>query len=359
MAQVSITTHSNKSMNFDSTTPNNSENFRTELLPGIDSGKIIQKRYQLEGVIGRGGIGEVYLAMDMKKNSEVAVKICRNAPQKKCCEKRVKRETRELQKINHINHVKLKNSGIVDGDPFLVMEYMKGMDLKKYLDIYKILPWESTKLIMIQLCDAVQALHEKGIIHQDIKPENIFISDQGLVKLFDFDVSEFIFLERLWGKGKFYGTPMYLAPETCKEKMPDHRIDIWASGVVMYQMLCGDTPFNANNFYALIYRIVMDEPLWPGEVDPKASIPKEAENIVMHALEKNPDKRFQSMKEMKNAILQVKVQCQVQNIEQNKISFASSVFESIKQKTFEFLDTISFIPDFVDTARQSAGSASF
>jgi serine/threonine-protein kinase len=268
-------------------------------------GTTIGGHYHLTKILGKGGLGTVYLAADVRDGSEVAVKIINITPCKLTHEDIVER-AEILAKVRHKNVVEIKESGIHDGEAYIVMERMKGTDLYDLLKDEAHLSWETTKDIAAQVCAGLHALHEKGIIHRDIKPSNIFLTEDGTAKIFDFDISRFIFLEQeddeVKMTGYFYGTCHYASPEQATGKSDyDHRADIYSFGLVMYKMLSGLLPFTGEDPMAIMKMRLTTPPTPLTEMWDDVS--QAVNDVVMRALEMNPDKRFQSMEEMRQAIL--------------------------------------------------------
>lgn len=267
-----------------------------------NSGLLIDNRYHLGRVLGEGGISVVYLATDIRSNEKVVVKIRSKGRPKEVSPKRITGEIKALRKVNHHNVVAVRDAGIIEGDSYVVLEYMNGLDLKEYIRMYGSLPWRTTKSIMLQVCEGLAALHECGIIHLDVKPANIFLRQDGIIKLFDFDLSRFEEEDVIVVPGAIRGTPQYMSPEQIRGDYKDKRSDIFALGVTMYEMLSGDLPFEAFNNVTTLIAIIKNDPPLPSFMNPSASIPKEVDEIVMKALEKDPEKRFQSIRELYDAI---------------------------------------------------------
>ena len=282
-----------------------------------NAGLIINQRYWLRHLIGAGGMGKVYSAVDQADNSEVVVKIRDKRTHKRVSRKRITSEINALKQINHPNIVTLRDAGTFMGTnplsgglceiAFEVMELMVGVDLGKYLDSMKTLQWASAKSIISQSCDGLGAMHGNGIIHHDIKPENIFIVENGTVKIFDFDLTRFCSLDPQdeVPPGTFYGTLNYLSPEKIINGKADHRSDLFSLGIVLYEMLTGRLPFRSPRMIEIAARILNEQPAPVTQAAPWLGAAKKIERIVMRALEKDPDKRYQSAKEMKHDVLEV------------------------------------------------------
>lgn len=267
---------------------------------------LLGSRYHLHKVIGRGGMGTVFRATDLRTDGQVALKICINRAERKEI-RHVLSEAAALAGISHQNIVSVKDYGMHKGIAFVVMELLEGKDLRQVMDEEMILSWPRIKDFTIQICDGLGELHSRGIIHGDIKPSNLFLTIDGVAKVLDFDTSQFTLLHEDDGlketTGILIGTPSYTSPEQAKGRTDyDHRIDIYALGAVMYKMLCGERPFYGNPIEVLAKHI-NKTPERPSKRCPIIEIPEGADGIVMKALEKLPERRFSSAAEMRLAIL--------------------------------------------------------
>ena len=278
---------------------------------GRSAKKTIGGRFRLEGQIGSGAMGKVYLAQDLQTKSQIAVKLVNPVYASKSAED-IASEARIISKINHENLVRILEAGVFDKDAFVAMELLKGPDLRSYTDSSfrknKSIPLDTVKKIILQACSGLGALHKNGIIHSDVKGENIIINAEGNVKIFDFEVSRFVFLDQIdedetRTTGIIVGTPSHLSPEKAAGRDDfDHRSDIYSLGVVLYKMLCGLLPFDAEDTVEYLEKHRNELPIPPKERKPGLNILKTAEEIVLKALEKDPSKRFQSMDEMRLAV---------------------------------------------------------
>ncbi|MCI0503321.1 serine/threonine protein kinase [Candidatus Micrarchaeota archaeon] len=268
------------------------------------SGMLVNGQYRLEKIVGRGGMGTVYLATDTKRNEAVAVKIRDGNTIRSVSPKRITSEIQALSQVRHRNVVSMKDAGTCGADSFIVMEYLEGMDLDRYIAQEGTVPYADAIPILAQICSGLGALHDKGIIHRDVKPHNVFLLRDGTVKIFDFDLSRFSGQEQAElhesRHGYIIGTPHYLPPEAFKGIRPDHRADIYAVGVIMYRMLCGALPIDCDEVAQIMGKILFENPAPPSARNP--SLPQRADEIAMRALEKEPERRFQSMDEMRREL---------------------------------------------------------
>jgi tetratricopeptide (TPR) repeat protein len=245
--------------------------------------------------IDAGGMGTVYKAEDLKLERVVAVKIVTPThSDPKTATKRFIREAKIVSKIGHPNVITVHDIVEENGDSFLVMEYIDGPSLRarmtEQLDLSDIIR------IASEVGAGLGAAHDLGVVHRDVKPENIMITKSGLCKVLDFGVAQLVDTTRITTEGRVIGTAHYMAPEQLRGHEIDARTDIYALGVVLFEMLAGRRPFVADEWEALQYQIVNEDPPWLTETAP--GVPDDVEAIVRKALEKDPAKRYQSMSDM-------------------------------------------------------------
>jgi serine/threonine-protein kinase len=258
-------------------------------------------RYHILEPLGEGGMAIVYKAYDTRLESEVAVKVIRTeklSPEilQKAL-KRFEREAKSLAKLGHPNIVNVLDYGEHDGQPYLVMPYIPGGTLKQLLN-GKPMPWQSAARLLIPIARALDYAHKRGVIHRDIKPSNILITESGEPMLTDFGVAKIIDEEAtldLTGTSATVGTPEYMAPEQTTSKTTDHRVDIYALGIVLYEMVAGRKPFQADTPLAVLFKQA-SEPL-PRPTQFVKGIPDQVERILVKALAKKPENRYQTMTE--------------------------------------------------------------
>jgi serine/threonine protein kinase len=183
--------------------------------------------------------------------------------------------------------------------PYIVMEYVKGQTLDRLMQTVGILPIADTLKIASRLCDALQYMHEHGVIHRDMKPSNIMLCDDGTLRIMDFGIAKTEAMRRITfgGFSPTMGTPDYMAPEQIKGKRGDQRTDIYSLGAILYEMLTGQVPFQGPNVYAVMNARLVGDPPAPRSLNPE--IPPQVEEIVLHAMERDPFKRYHSAAEMK------------------------------------------------------------
>lgn len=274
-------------------------------------GRLLDNKYKIIRLIGRGGMGTVYEAEHVILNRRVAIKVLLPMySSKTSAVKRFIREAQAASAIEHPNIVQVLDfSKEAEGTVYMVMELLKGGSLKSVLDQRGILPIPQAVAIAIQTLSALEAAHVKGIIHRDLKPENIYLSDSSgaeVVKIVDFGVAKFKELAgggiNLTRTGSVPGTPNYLAPELAKGgKEIDERIDIWAIGVVLYEMLTGTVPFVGENYNEVLSKILMAEVTPVRELS--ADVPEGLAMVVEKALAKDKEARYHGADEMFEALL--------------------------------------------------------
>jgi tetratricopeptide (TPR) repeat protein len=253
----------------------------------------LEGRYDLEKELGRGGMGVVYLAKDKQLDRPVALKFLGSLiDDSEEFRERFVREARTAAKISHPNIVSIYDISASEGRAYIAMEYVEGVSLYRYLASKGALPPRETVNFMVQACSALGAIHEAGITHRDIKPDNILIAKGGLIKIMDFGLAKSED-NRLTRAGVVMGTPSYMSPEQATGKEADARSDIYSIGMVMHECLTGEIVFASGN---VVQRQVQEMPQPPGALND--AIPKELDAIVMKCIQKKPTERYQTMKEL-------------------------------------------------------------
>ncbi len=267
--------------------------------------------YKILKKIGGGGMGVVYSAIDTKLNRKVALKFLPpELTQDEESKKRFINEAQTASKLEHPNICTIYEIDETDeGQIFIAMSYYEGKTLKEKLNEGPLSVEESINIV-VQLAWALSKAHSKGIIHRDVKPANIFITDEGQVKLLDFGLAKLASETRITRTGTTMGTANYISPEQARGDIVDHRTDIWSLGVVLYEMLAGVSPFYADNWEAVLYSIFNKEP------DPIKDIPDSLQRVVMKMLEKNPADRYHSMD---NVIKELSAPVSLPSLETSKI----------------------------------------
>lgn len=277
-------------------------------------GTVLSQRYRVLKKLGEGGMGSVYLAEHTTINKKLAIKVLSpDFCQKPDLVDRFLQEARAASMIEQENVVEITDFGTVPGGTvFFVMEYLNGEDLAATIKREGPLPWQRVRQIILQICDALAAAHDAGIIHRDMKPENCYRirrgSNHDFIKVLDFGIAKVNSDENegtgrnLTRTGMIFGTPEYMSPEQAKGERVDHRVDIYAVGIILYELLTGRVPFVADTFMGTLTKHMFEAPPPPAAVAPGVHVLPEVEAIILKALQKERDYRFQSMGEMANAI---------------------------------------------------------
>ena len=261
-------------------------------------GTILNGRYEIEELIGTGGMADVYRATDNLLGRTVAVKILHPQYAKDpVFIQRFRQEAQAAGNLSQPNVVNVYDWGVEGEVYYLVMEYVEGQDLKDIiLQGGPLLPERAVE-IALAICAALEAAHAQGIVHRDIKPQNIFVTNDGRIKVMDFGIARSAGGTAMTQTGTIMGTAQYISPEQAQGRTADPRSDLYSLGVVIYEMLTGKVPFDGENPVSIAYKHVREDPLPPSMVNPDIS--PELEAVVMKALAKNPENRYQSTVEMR------------------------------------------------------------
>ncbi len=268
-------------------------------------GKLLDKRYHITKVLGVGGMAVVFEAQDIVMNRKVAVKMLKDEIAGD--EQSVRRfinESRAVSMLSHPNIVKIFDVSVKGNLKYIVMERVEGITLKSYMQKKGALSTEEVLCYSEQVLSALQHAHIKGIIHRDIKPQNILLLRNGKVKVTDFGIAKLPNTETVSIDEKAIGTVYYISPEQASGKGIDQRSDLYSAGVLMYEMATGTLPFNADTPVSVALMQVKEQPKPPTEIKP--DIPRGLEQIILGAMEKNPDRRFQSADQMLKYIARLK-----------------------------------------------------
>lgn len=257
----------------------------------------LDDRYEITEQIGSGGMADVYKAVDLIENRTVAVKILKDEfSQNAEFLRRFRNESKAIAVLSHPNIVKIYDVGLTDEIKFIVMEYIDGITLKDFIEQQGVLRWKDALHFITQILRALQHAHDKGIVHRDIKPQNIMLFEDGTIKVMDFGIARFSRIDGKTLSDKTVGSVHYISPEQARGDMTDERSDIYSVGVMLYEMLTGRKPYEADTPVAIALKHMQEECVPPREII--ASIPEALEEIVLHAMEKNPAMRYQSAAEM-------------------------------------------------------------
>ena len=258
-------------------------------------------RFRIEALLGRGGMGEVYRALDPTLQRIVAVKTVRPDIDGPAYLERMMREAQACARLSHPNIVTVFEAGQADGVVFIAMEFLQGENLAEVL-ARRVLPVDEKIRILMKVLDALHHAHSLDVVHRDIKPSNIHVQAGGTIKLMDFGLARMLTAETLTASGNVLGTPHYASPEQLKGQAIDRRTDIYSTGVMAYQMLSGRRPFEADNdsLSSVIIKVISETPR-PMNTAVSRMLP-EIETIVSRAMAKAPEDRYQTADEMRGAL---------------------------------------------------------
>ena len=260
-------------------------------------GKRLDGRYEIHELIGVGGMAYVYKAYDRVEGRWVAIKILKEEfSNNSDFLRRFRNESKAIAVLNHPNIVKVYDVSFGDQIQYIVMEFIDGITLKEYIEQEGTIRWQEAVHFTTQILMALECAHEKGIIHRDIKPQNIMLLQDGSIKVADFGIARFLQSETQTMTDKAIGSVHYIAPEQASGDYITDKADIYSVGVMLYEMLTGKLPFVADNAVSVALMQLQAKPVMPRELNP--SIPRGLEQITMRAMEKNPVDRFQSAGEM-------------------------------------------------------------
>ena len=258
-------------------------------------------KYKLVRVIGEGGMGRVYEAIDPVIGRRVAVKtISLDAVTEVETRSRFFREAQAAGQLSHPNLITIHDIGEAEGTPYIVMEFLEGMDLNRKMRQER-LSYDAKMQIMIDVCEGLSFAHGHDIVHRDIKPANIFITTNGRAKILDFGLARGA-LSDVTQTGKILGTPNYMAPEQIRGDDVDHRADIFATGVVFYELLVGRKAFEGESIATTLYKVLETQPQPVHLLD--EHLPAALSTVVERALAKDRVARFQTSSEMLTALVQ-------------------------------------------------------
>src|SRR5882762_8283533 len=265
-------------------------------------------RYQLERVLGKGAMGIVYEALDPKLHRKVAIKTILisqlDEETAKDFSMRFVREAHAVARLNHPNIVQVYDFGEEGDMAYLVMEFIRGDELKSTLSTGRQFDRKECVRIMCELLDALEFAHEAGVVHRDIKPANVMLDNQGRAKLTDFGVARVTDSDRTHAErtqaGTVVGTPAYMSPEQIQGQRIDRRTDIFSAGVILYQFLTGQKPFTGEGAWTVAKKIIQEDPPMPSSIN--MALSPEFDRVVAKALAKDPDQRFATAREFSQAL---------------------------------------------------------
>jgi serine/threonine-protein kinase len=274
---------------------------------GLAQGQVLADRYEVLSVLGKGGMGVVYKARDRQLDEVVALKLLRAEAlaSEPDLLKRFKQEIKLARSITHRNVLRTHDFGEADGVPFISMEYVEGVDLKELVHHRGALPLGVALSFAKQMCHGLDAAHSRGVVHRDIKPHNmLIIPESGELKITDFGIAR---PSQVGGQdaalttaGTVMGTPDYMSPEQAQGRPADFRADIYSIGVVLFEALTGQLPFRGDTVTQIIIAHIQQPPPRPRSINPR--LPQGLEIAVLRCLQKDPDRRWQSVSELARAL---------------------------------------------------------
>jgi serine/threonine protein kinase len=278
------------------------------------AGRVLGGQFRLEYLLGRGGMGEVYCAEQLEVGRRVVIKLLNTSGWSNTeLEQRFRREARVLAQLNHPNIVQLYSFGRTeDGIAYLAMEYIEGRTLSKLISAEGPLPEPRVLALLEQICTALIEAHRCGIVHRDLKPDNVMIVERDarrgvLVKVLDFGIAKLTRAPelRITRPGAILGTPQYMAPEQLREGPIDERTDIYALGLIGYELLTAKVPFEGDNTVDLMLRVIREPVVPPSRKLPAGVISPACEALIVRCLAKEPLERFASAGELHDALLAI------------------------------------------------------
>ncbi len=260
-------------------------------------GKRLDGRYEIQEIIGVGGMAVVYKARDNQENRTVAIKILKEEfISNEEFLRRFKNESKAIAMLSHPNIVNVYDVSFGDLIQYIVMEYIEGITLKEYIEREGSLRWKDAVHFTLQILRGLQHAHDKGIVHRDVKPQNIMVLPDGTIKVTDFGIARFARSDQRTITDKAIGSVHYISPEQARGEKTDEKADIYSVGVMLYEMLTGKMPFQAESAVSVAIMQLQRDPQLPTEIN--GSIPRGLEQITMHAMQKTVERRYQSAAEM-------------------------------------------------------------
>ncbi|MGY1601969.1 Stk1 family PASTA domain-containing Ser/Thr kinase [Geodermatophilus sp. SYSU D00815] len=270
--------------------------------------QVLGERYEIGGVLGRGGMAEVHRGRDLRLGREVAVKVLRqDLARDPSFQVRFRREAQAAASLNHPAIVAVYDTGedrtATGATPYIVMEYVEGETLRDVLRREGVLPADRAMTLAADICGALDFSHRNGIVHRDVKPGNVMITPQGSVKVMDFGIARAVSdsAATMTSTAAVIGTAQYLSPEQARGESVDARSDVYSVGCLLYELVTGAPPFTGDSPVSVAYQHVREDPRLPSSINP--AVPPELDAILLKAMSKNPANRYQSAAEMRNDLL--------------------------------------------------------
>ena len=302
------------------------------VLKELPTGSTFAGRYKVIEELGKGGMGRVYKVFDEKIKEKVALKLLK--PEISTDDQAIERFSNELRlsrKISHRHVCRMFDLGEVDGTHYITMEYVSGEDLKSILRMMG--PMSAGKVVLIarQVCEGLAEAHRLGVVHRDLKPQNLMIDREGNVRIMDFGIARSLKVKGLTGAGIVIGTPEYMSPEQIEGQDVDNRTDIYSLGIILYEMMTGRVPFEGDTFLSIAVKQKTEQPRNPRELN--AQIPDDLDRLILRCLEKSKEKRYQKVED---------IQAELAKIEKG-VPTTEKVLPSVKPSTSREI-TVKFQP---------------
>ena len=316
------------------------------------TGKKLDGRYEIKELIGVGGMANVYHCYDSIDDREVAIKILKDEfLDNEDFIRRFKNESKAIAVLNHPNIVRVYDVSFGDMIQYIVMEYIDGITLKEYIEMQGVLDWKETLHLTTQILKALQHAHENGIVHRDIKPQNIMLLQDGSIKVTDFGIARFSSNATRTMTEQAIGSVHYIAPEQARGDKTDGKTDIYSVGVMMYEMLTGRLPFDADSAVSVALMQLQTTAKRPRQINP--DIPAGLEEITVKAMQKTPDSRYHSAVEMLSDIERFRLNPSI-SFEYNYMNEKTGYSDAVKKsKKYHDSDKKESKEDFDDSPVKS------
>jgi len=267
-------------------------------------GTTFADRYEVKEELGEGGMGHVYRVFDTKIKEEIALKLLKpDIASNKIMLERFSNELKFARKITHKNVCRMHDINEVGQTTFITMEYVEGEDLKSVIKRMGSLTVGNVLAVAIQVTDGLAEAHGLGIVHRDLKPQNIMIDKEGNAKIMDFGIARSVEGKGMTVEGMVIGTPEYMSPEQVEGRAADQRADIYALGVILYEMVTGEVPFSGDSAFSIALKHKSEEPLDPRKFN--AQLPDNIVGLILRCMEKKAESRFQTAEELLSELLDV------------------------------------------------------
>lgn len=306
-------------------------------------GSTFADRFQVIEELGKGGMGEVYKVFDKKIKEKVALKLLNHeiAADEKAIE-RFRNELKYARKISHRNVCRMFDLGEEEGTQYIIMEYVPGEDLKGTIRRVGQLSVGKAISISKQVCEGLAEAHRLGVVHRDLKPQNIMVDREGNARIMDFGIARSIKTKGITGTGVMIGTPDYMSPEQVEGKEVDHRSDIYALGVILYEMVTGGVPFEGDTPLSVIVKHKSEAPPNPKEVN--AQIPIDLSQMILRCLEKDKERRYQKAGDILSELIKIEKEIPTkEKVLEIRKSYFRSFLQKLKLKWAVALIVIAFM----------------